>query len=62
MTRREPFWGPGNPYRLPSLTPAQQENVWKADRLQIKTALWCILAAGLFALAVGYPLGLFALL
>jgi hypothetical protein len=56
-THREPFWGPGNPRRIRWLTPAEQKDVWEADRLQIKAVLWGILAFVLFALAIGYPLG-----
>jgi hypothetical protein len=60
-THREPFWGSGNPHRLRSLTPAEQKDVWKGDRLAIKQALWFTLLAVLAVLVFGYPLGLFAL-
>jgi hypothetical protein len=60
-THREPFWGPGNPRRLRSLTPTEQRAVWKSDRLAIKEALWFVVLAVLVVLVVGYPLGLFAL-
>jgi hypothetical protein len=40
----------------------QKEDMARAAQYQRQAVLWFILAAGIFTLAVGYPLGLFSLL